>query len=56
MESRSDRPVGHPEDLGDLPERQTRVVVKDDDGPMLGREVGQCATELISKVGVGEGV
>src|SRR4029079_4019994 len=54
VESRSDRPVRHAEDLGDLAELQPGVVVEHDDGAMVRRELAQGSVKLVAKIRGGD--
>ena len=54
MEARADRPVWHAEDVCDLAERQAHIVVKHDDGAMVGRQAIERADDPVAEVGVRE--
>jgi hypothetical protein len=48
METRSGRPRGDAEQFGNLDEGQPEVVVKDEDGPLLHREMSVRSLELVA--------
>ena len=52
VESRSGRPRGDLEDLGDLHEGQPEVVVQDEDRPLVDREPAEGALQLVA---IGDG-
>ena len=53
VEPGPDRAVRHAEDVGDLAQRQPDVVMEHDHGSVLGSQLGECAIELVAKIGVG---
>ena len=50
MESGSDRPGGDPQRGSHLLDRQVEVVVQDDDGALIDRQLAEAALELIAIV------
>lgn len=56
MKPRPDSPERNPEDGRDLRQRQAVVVVKDDDDTVIRSQILEGPLELVSKIGIGEGI
>jgi hypothetical protein len=52
----ADGPVRHAQNLGDLAQLQSSVVMEDDDRSMIGGQLGESPVELVTQIGVGDRV